>query len=424
MVVETVRRDCPAGYDEGTLRAYLDGEIERDGSEALQAHAKTCDACSERLMKLRLDGALVQGRLRLLDADAAHTVRPRPAVAAVLAQAKQPQRAPWRDAVGAALASLRASAWRPAPLATGAAAAAVLLVGVAATQPAVQSFAQDVIQSLRVQKVQAVKLDLQQLSGGKMPGIDELLTAGTYSGPREPSIRSASVPDASKATGLTLRAPTKLPPQVPVNHTTWVSDPIRFTFTYDGQKVVTLAQEYGVTDATLLADLRGLNGVTVKGNVPAAAAMFYGDVGPAGQQAAAARDAAKDGLAKATEAARKTGNTQPFLGLIQLKVPSLDVPATVNVDRIRQGVLRSGAVPPALATQLLAFQDWKSTLPVPVVRGTSREVPVDGVTGTLITGEARDSVLFWQKDGVLYIMSATGSEQTLLDAARSLAPAR
>jgi anti-sigma factor RsiW len=424
MVVETVRRDCPAGYDEGALRAYLDGEIDREGSEALQAHAKTCDACSERLMRLRLDGALVQGRLQLLEADAARAVCPRPAVASLLAAAKQAQRTPWLDAVHAALAGLRASAWRPGPLAAGAAAGAVLLVGVAATQPAVQSFAQGVIQSLRVQKVQPVKLDLQQLSGGRMPGIDELLSAGTYTGPREPSIRSASVADAARTTGLALRAPAKLPAQVPTSHTTWISDPVNFTFIYDGQRLVTLAQEYGVTDAALLADLRALNGATVKGNVPAAAAMFYGDVGPAGQQAAAARDAARKNLAEATEAARKTGNTQPFLALIQLKAPSLDVPGNVNVDRIRQGVLRSGAVPPAVAAQLLAFQDWKTTLPVPVIKGTSEQVTVDGVAGTLIEGEGPDPVLFWQKDGVLYVMSTSGTKQQLLAAAGSLSAAK
>src|SRR6266542_5749348 len=61
MTTETMRRACPVGYDEGTLRAYLDGELEREGSESLQVHAKGCAACSERLMKLRLDGALVQG---------------------------------------------------------------------------------------------------------------------------------------------------------------------------------------------------------------------------------------------------------------------------------------------------------------------------------------------------------------------------
>ncbi len=130
-------------------------------------------------------------------------------------------------------------------------------------------------------------------------------------------------------------------------------------------------------------------------------------------------------MAKATEVARQAhGNAQPFAALFQLKTPSLDVPANVNVDRVRADLLRSNALPPQLAGQLLAIQDWKSTLPVPVVRGQAKQVPVDGVTGTLVSGEGPDPVLFWQKDGVLYVMSASGSEQDLLDAARSLAPAK
>ena len=422
MATEIVRRTCAGSYDEGTLRAYLDGELEPERSAAIQEHARSCADCGERLTQLRLTGALAQGRLALLDADAA-ALPSRPAVAAILAAARHPQRPAWRAAVEGALARLRESAWRPAPLAAGAAVAVVLLGGAAMTQPAVQSFAQGVVQSLRVQKVQPVKLDLTQLSGGSLPGIDQLLSTGTYQGPTEPSVRSATPAEASKATGFTVRAPSRLPAQVTGSRSVWVSDPVSFTFTYNGDKLAALAQQYGVTDASLLASLRGLNGTTVKGTVPAAAGIFYGQLGPAAQRAGAARDAAKHDLAKVPQATQAAGGGgQPFLALVQLKTPGLDVPA--NVDQLRSQLLKSGAVPPALAAQLLAIQDWKTTLPVPVVHGQSQQVAVDGVTGTLFTGDAPMPVLFWQKDGVVYVLAASGSPQDVLDAARSLAPAK
>jgi hypothetical protein len=91
---------------------------------------------------------------------------------------------------------------------------------------------------------------------------------------------------------------------------------------------------------------------------------------------------------------------------------------------LRQQLLKSGAVPPAVASQLLAIQDWRTTLPVPVIQGTSKPATVDGANGTLIVGEGPHPLLVWQKDGVLYAMSTSGSEQELLDAARSLAPAK
>src|SRR5436309_7738056 len=99
MVSERMRRECAAGYEEGTLRAYLDGELESAWSEALQAHARDCAACSERLVRLRLDGALVQGRLELLDADTSRAAGPRPPVAIVLAAAKRREQAGWRVAL-------------------------------------------------------------------------------------------------------------------------------------------------------------------------------------------------------------------------------------------------------------------------------------------------------------------------------------
>src|SRR5438105_7143929 len=107
MVAEKVRRDCAVGYDEGMLRAYLDGEVEMAWREALQAHAQTCGACSERLVKLRLDGALVQARLELLAVDGPRATYPRPAVAAVLAAAKRRDRAGWRGGLVEAMARLQ-----------------------------------------------------------------------------------------------------------------------------------------------------------------------------------------------------------------------------------------------------------------------------------------------------------------------------
>jgi hypothetical protein len=185
----------------------------------------------------------------------------------------------------------------------------------------------------------------------------------------------------------------------------------------------------GVRDAALQAQLRALHGLTVRGHVPPAAAFLYAGP-PAGGAAAAAagqgapgstpRSPARGGAAAAAAAQ----GPAPGLALVQLKVPSVDVPGSVNVDQLREQLLRSGAVPPALATQLLAIRDWKSTLPFPVIRGTARDVPVDGITGTLVTGEAPVPMLIWQKDGVLYIMGGPASEQALLDAARSMAPAR
>lgn len=439
-----IRRECLAGYDEGVLKALVDGELSAVWRDEVRAHAGGCRACSERVMELRGDGALVMGRLHLLSgarsASSAltHETGPamlRPPVAEVLALARQCEAAPvgwWERAMafGRSLPSI--GPVRPRPLA-GALLGASALLAVSFSQPAVQSFAQGVVQSLRVQRVQPISIDPALLKALRIGHPADVAQVGTYRGPAEPRIRAATGAEASRSTGLTLRAPTNLPAALRSGQPSSVGSPLiyvseaeSFSVTYDGQKLVQAAQELGVGEAALLNDLRALNGVTVRGNVPSAAVLFFGTP-PVGDTTA------KDVRSAATQAP-----AGPFLGFLQMKSPTLDVPATVNADKLRDQLLRSGALPPQLANQLLAIQDWKTTLPIPVTRGTATQAAVDGVTGTLVVGEAAPGIgplgavssggggpiqppmLIWQKDGALYVLAGTVSESELLAAARSL----
>ncbi|HEX2517057.1 MAG TPA: zf-HC2 domain-containing protein [Chloroflexota bacterium] len=448
MVAEVARpRACPAGYDEGMLRSYLDGELPAAWREQVQAHVPGCAACTSRLSHLRLDGSLVQGRLNLLQPEAVSAsaspaappfaLPPRPALATVLARARQGQgwraraSAWWRDNAPVA----PAGGWpRPAPIAAGLVAGAVLAFGVATTQPAVQSFAQGVLQQFRVQRVQPVTIDLASLQAAQAARLpvsdatmDAFLRAGSYSGPREPKVRP--VPDAAeagKATGLTVKGLSKLPAQVKGGPSFFVSGPISFSYTFDSQKLAQVAQEAGVTDPALLSQLQalnqpGLNGVTIKGDVPAAVAVVYGNPFPQGTPASGtagtSREAARDA---ARAAARQAGAGQvpatspaaaPSVALIQLKSPTVQIPSGVDVLALRKQAIeagvRAGVIPQSLAAQLLAITDL-NTLPVPVVQGQSSQVTVDGAQGTLISSKEGHAALIWFKDGVLYAALSSG----------------
>jgi hypothetical protein len=442
MVAEVARRrDCLAGYDEGMLKTYLDGELPEAWRDQVAGHVPSCPTCTDRLARLRLDGSLVQGRFKLLEPPAAEAgsaeeagVLPRPPVAAVLARARRPE--PWTERAGTWWRGLTppgvGGPWR---IAGGIAAGLVLGLGVAATQPAVQSFAQAALQQFRVQRVQPVQVDLAALRGAQSPAnertLDAFFRSGTYQGPEGPRVRTATTADAKSATGLTLRGLGKLPNKVKGGPTLLVSEPISFTFTYDSSKLTEVAKEAGVTDQALLGQLQKLNGVTVRGDVPAAAAVVYGAPFPEGTPpAGAARSAARsavEGNPGNPKADRPAGApSAPAIALVQLKPPSVQVPKDVDVQALRQQLLdvgvKSGAIPPSLATQLLAISDF-NTLPVPVVEGQASQVDVDGVKGTLITHDQQGGAvgLTWVKDGVLYGVVGHGvTAPELLEAARSI----
>ena len=197
MVAEVARRQaCPAGYDEGMLKTFLDGELPAAWREQVQAHVPECAACTSRLSQLRLDGSLVQGRLNLLESGSrpcrpppppspaapAFALPLRPPWAAILARARQGEgwraraSAWWRDNApgGGNGASRRGAALprcAPGPDRRRLAAGAVLAFGIATTQPAVQSFAQGVLQQFRVQRVQPVTIDLAALQPRRPPGF-------------------------------------------------------------------------------------------------------------------------------------------------------------------------------------------------------------------------------------------------------------
>lgn len=111
-----------------------------------------------------------------------------------------------------------------------------------------------------------------------------------------------------------------------------------------------------------------------------------------------------------------------MLAVVQLRSPVVDLPADAKVDELRAQLLRAAPLPAGLRAQLLGMTDWRTTVPVPVTTGVAREVPVDGTTGLLVTGEPPGPRLVWQKGGVLYAVVGAGlsGEAAVLDAARAL----
>ncbi|MBI3964677.1 MAG: hypothetical protein HY329_03495 [Chloroflexi bacterium] len=114
--------------------------------------------------------------------------------------------------------------------------------------------------------------------------------------------------------------------------------------------------------------------------------------------------------------------TNARLDFYQGRSPLLRIPAGVDVEALRQLVLSSNALPADVNRQILALPDWQRTLPVPTsANGSTRDVPVQGVTGLLVTKpDGRERGLLWQKGGVVFGLGGRIDEATLLAVAAGL----
>ena len=88
--------------EDGTLRAYLDEELDAEHQKGTTSHLATCDVCATRLDHVQQTGALVTQRLSLVDAPApVHTAWP--AVESQIRQSRRRRTSPLARAAGLVL---------------------------------------------------------------------------------------------------------------------------------------------------------------------------------------------------------------------------------------------------------------------------------------------------------------------------------
>ena len=138
----------------------------------------------------------------------------------------------------------------------------------------------------------------------------------------------------------------------------------------------------------------------------------------------------------------KSNNGYAHLFVGQSRSPEMSVPEGAPVNEIRDALLSVPVLPDSLKQQLASVNDWQHTVLIPNIDGNSQEVTVNGVQGVFTTapkqyvgndgnnserhmkGKAlhgrggNASALIWQNDGVIYTIA--GNELTL-DQALSIA---
>jgi hypothetical protein len=101
--------------------------------------------------------------------------------------------------------------------------------------------------------------------------------------------------------------------------------------------------------------------------------------------------------------------------LVQMPSPTVTAPPGIDIAQIGEAFLQLLGLSREEAAEFSQQVDWSSTLIIPIPRSgdiSYKEVPVDGVTGTLIQNESTyypEYTLMWIKNGMLFALTGTGN---------------
>lgn len=393
---------CPST---GALRALVDHELAETESQQLEEHVRLCATCSTRLRQLADSAQEVSVRLGAL-ASATSDASIDPA----LAYSRFRERFGARLNARAAWSHSALEAWPRRPLwgVLAAACALVLLLSFAPTR----TWAQRLLQRLRVEKLSVVPVDISAFSPDGPDYARGKLIAQFISDsvvvtlkPGDP-VKAASAVDASQRAGFSVRTLDALgePQRV------LVGDEGAFHMTLDRDRIEAVLDQAGRSDIQLPASI---DGATVAVHVPKSVRVLYGACSPDDQPPSVPNPA---GTAPAA-----------CVDFMQVHLPIVSVPPGLNVQALAEAGLQIAGLTAAEAHAFSQTVDWSSTLVIPIPRNGSsyQTMSVDGVNGTYVELPARGDfghhyALIWVKNGMLYSLTGNGSASRALAAVQSL----
>ncbi|HEV8655899.1 MAG TPA: hypothetical protein VGR85_10360 [Candidatus Limnocylindria bacterium] len=281
--------------------------------------------------------------------------------------------------------------------------AAAATVALVATLLTVSGVAETILTIFEPKQLVAVPITVNDLSGASSFG-----TYGTLTWTEQP--RPYDVPDvrtAARDSGMTVLVPGSLPAGVGLPRY-GVMARTTATFTFSAEKARQAAAAQKRTPPPMPANMDGSKLFITGG--PAVVAFYDDGTRPTG----------------ATGTTGATG-VSPFSGMPMLIVAQGKPPVVqsdgVTVDQLQSYLLQQPGISPQLAAQIRAIKDPSSTLPVPIPvdMATSKKVTVQGVEGIFVgDSTGLGSAVIWQKDGIVYGVAGTLTEQQVLAVANSL----
>lgn len=388
---------------QGQIRAYLDGELAGAEAENAQSHLAGCAQCRAESTAIRARAESVDARLTALSPIPGHEpLAPRAARSRLQDKiSHSPQEAT------SMLAKIFSRQYRFAWISLG----VVLILGLALAFPGVRAVANTFLGLFRVEQVSVISVNPgnlpEQLGSSSM--FQSMLTDDLQMEELGEFETADSAEEAGEKAGFAVRLPRAINGEQQI----FVQPGTKMSFQIELARVNTLLREIGRQDIQLPANL---DGATVSMEVPAGVAATYGDC-----------HFDEGGFPEAEHDPTSPNPRRPdCTTFLQVPSPTISAPPGLDIAQIGEAFLQVLGLTPDEATRFSQNLDWTTTLIIPIPRyGTSyEEMPVDGVTGTLIRQNLEDHtpqyLLVWVKDGVVYALTGPGTGSNAVSIARTL----
>jgi len=292
----------------------------------------------------------------------------------------------------------------------------VIVVG-AFSIPAVRNLAFGSLQSLRMQKVQAVNADFSSyVDTNANPSLHQMVTQMISDKVQvETNEEDHTVADAAAAGQMAgfpvqLLSMRKDTPQITVGGVHKIAVAV------DRARLQAIATEAGHPELNLP---QSIDGTTVGVNVPRSVQVQYGNC----PGAATASKVVSDNVVGPSP------TTTEFSDCVRLREgpsPEVGVPNGLDVSGLAEIGLETAGMTPQQASDFLHTIDWKATLTLAVPRAlrSYQVVKVNGSDGTLLSMAGRRGgpgyALIWTKNGIVYSLTGFGDSSQAIPLADSL----
>lgn len=364
---------------QGTLQAYLDGELAAWDADRVAAHLAECPRCRAKAGRLEADKRLVAA---VLDRSLGRAGLQRDDLLAAWAGLQDTGR------TGTLWEGVRKE-MRRFKVAV-AVAATVCALAVPFTFAPVRALATEFLNVFRVERIHVVNI-----SGEEMKQIERAL-AGQGTADIEDFGRITASGQPQYRTGITLEEARKaIGPGFKVPALAGAGEPAWGLMTG--------------CSLTIAPDVKAINGMLAQfGGSSFLPASLDGKEFTLRQYPVAT-----------AEFTRPDGRK---VVIAQGKSPELTVPEGTDVLALRDALLGLPFLPENVRRQLEGISNWRNTVLIPNVEGEASPVKVNGVEGAFIDGHGPGNALIWADNGLVYLVH--GENLTLDEALAAAASLR